>query len=166
MNARSIITLGGLFGLIFGVWNVLAAVLTPVTEDTPLRLLAFYGPMFTAWGFIGGRVFQRRQRLASAAIAGAMVALVTFAVLTAIVILRVNLTLETIVQRPDWQNMVANYPGSGFDSFRTYVNYIYLSGAPFKIAVASAIGAISGLIGGLIRRGTPGRLLRVSGGES
>ena len=154
MNARSIITVGAVLGLIFGGWNALVSVLFPVIDDTPLTLLAFYGPMFAAWGVAGGRAFARSQRLSRAAVAGALVAFVTFAVFTAIVILRVNLTLETIVQRPDWPTMVANYPDSGFDSFRAYVNYTYVSGAPFKIGVASAIGAICGSIGGLVKRRT------------
>jgi len=60
------------------------------------------------------------------------------------------LSLDPIVRRPDWQNMVARYPESGFESFRAYVNYIYLTGAPFKILVASMIGALSGFVGGVV----------------
>jgi len=47
-------------------------------------------------------------------------------------------------------DVVANYPASGFDSFRVYVNYVCLTGAPFKILVASAIGGLSGLVGGIV----------------
>jgi hypothetical protein len=46
--------------------------------------------------------------------------------------------------------MVANYRRSNFDSFRAYANYVYLTGAPFKIAVAATIGTGSGLIGGMM----------------
>jgi len=90
------------------------------------------------------------NRLPRAAAARALVAFATFTVLTVIVIARMDVTLGTIVDRPDWRNMVANYPGSGFKSFRAYANYVYLTGAPFKIAVASTIGALRGLIGGVV----------------
>ena len=60
--------------------------------------------------------------------------------LTAIVIARVNLSLDVMSQRPDWRNLVARFEESGFDSFRLFVNYVYITGTPFKLAVASAIG--------------------------
>ena len=150
MAARSVVTLGIVLGVVFGTVNIIVSVLDPVIEDTPLTLLGFYGPMFAAWGFAGYRTGQRTRRLTHSAGAGALIALATFTVLTSIVIARMNVTLDTIVDRPDWRNMVANYPASGFDSFRVYVNYVYLTGAPFKILVASAIGALSGLVGGIV----------------
>jgi hypothetical protein len=75
---------------------------------------------------------------------------VTFIVLTAVVIARVNLSLDVMSQRPDWRNLVARFGESGFDSFRVYVNYVYFTGAPFKLAVATAIGGAAGLVGGLV----------------
>jgi hypothetical protein len=78
--------------------------------------------------------------------------LVTFVVLTAIVIARINLSMDTVSQRADWRNLVARDEGSGFHSLRGNVNYVSLTGAPFTIAVASAIGAATGVIGGVIGR--------------
>jgi hypothetical protein len=147
---RQLVAFGALLGLVFGTWNIVASVVAPVMDDTPLALLSFYGPMFAAWGFAGSTAFRRTRRFRSAAAAGGMVALVTFVVFTVIVIARMNLSLDTIVRRPDWQNMVARYPESGFGSFRAYANYIYLTGAPFKIAVASMIGVLSGFVGGVV----------------
>jgi hypothetical protein len=79
---------------------------------------------------------------------GATVAFVTFVVFNLAVILRVNLFLDTLRLRPDWQNLVLRFQTSGFDSLRAYANYTYVTGAPFKILVASTIGAGTGLIGG------------------
>jgi hypothetical protein len=50
------------------------------------------------------------------------------------------------------------FQSSGFESLRLYVNYMNLVGTPFKILVASAIGAVTGLIGGLVGGATIRRL--------
>ena len=107
---------GLVLGLVFGTWNVVITILVPLMDDTPLTLASFYGPMFTAWGVAGGAAYRRTGRLPRAALSGATVALVTFAVLTAIVIARVNLSLDVMSQRPDWRNLVARFGESGFDA--------------------------------------------------
>jgi hypothetical protein len=53
VSLRQRVMLGAALGLIFGAWNVIVSVLAPLTDDTPLALLSFYGPMFAAWGFAG-----------------------------------------------------------------------------------------------------------------
>ena len=141
---------GLVLGLVFGTWNIVVSILAPLMDDTPLTLASFYGPMFTAWGVAGGAAYRRTRKLPRAALSGATVALVTFTVLTAIVIARVNLSLDVMSQRPDWRNLVARFEESGFDSFRPFVNYVYITGTPFKLAVASAIGGAAGFAGGLI----------------
>ncbi len=105
--------------------------------------------MFASWGLVGFVATRRTGRVLDGVKAGAAVAFVTFVVLFLAVILRVNLFLETMTQRPDWQNMMARFQVSGFESLRAYVNYDYLVGTPFKGLVASMIGAGTGLVGGL-----------------
>ena len=141
---------GLVLGLAFGTWNLVMSMVAPLMDDTPLTLASFYGPMFTTWGVAGGAAYRRTRQLPRAALSGATVALVTFTVLTAIVIARVNLSLEVMSQRPDWRNLVARFGESGFDSFRLYINYVYVTGTPFKLAVATAIGGAAGLAGGLV----------------
>ena len=63
-----------------------------------------------------------------------------------------NLFLAELTGRADWQNMMQRFRASEFDSLRLFVNLEYLKGAPFKIGVASVIGAVMGLIGGTIGR--------------
>jgi hypothetical protein len=160
VRLRSALALGLVLGTAFGVWNVVAASLAPLQEDTPSSLLLFYGPMFATWGVAGLAATRRSDRLADGASAGALVACATFVVLTIIVIGRVNLSLDVTSQRPDWQNLVARFDSSGFASLRAYANYVYLTGAPFKILVASTLGAAFGFIGGCIgRMGRRGTLL-------
>jgi hypothetical protein len=42
------------------------------------------------------------------------------------------------------------------ESLRTFINYHYLTQAPFKILVATTIGAVTGVIGGLFGTWMPG----------
>jgi hypothetical protein len=53
-------------------------------------------------------------------------------------------------RRPDWQNLMERFQASGFRTLRSFVNYEYLTGAPFKIFVATMIGVATGLMGGLL----------------
>ena len=158
---RSAVLVGVVVGSTFGVWNFIAARLDPLADDTPTALLLFYGPMFACWGLAGFAVTRRTGQLLDGAKVGAAVAFVTFAVFTCAVILRINLTLDTVSQRADRQNLIRRFQSSGFDSLRTYANYVYASGAPFKILVASAIGATAGCVGACCgalsrRRGSTG----------
>lgn len=152
---RSPVFLGLLLGAAFGLWNLIATQLNPLAEDTPIALLVFYGPMFACWGLAGFAASRRTGRLLDGVKVGATVAFVTFLVYVLTQFVRVNLFLDTLTQRSDWQNLVARFHNSGYESLRWYVNYVGLAGAPFKILVASIIGAGTGLVGGVI--GTIGR---------
>jgi hypothetical protein len=150
MSLVSGLTMGLVIGLVFSVWNLVVTILVPLLDDGPLALAGFYGPMFCLWGLAGWLAAKRTGHLANAVKAGAAVAFATFLVFDASVILRVNVFLDVLRYRADWRNMVANFPASGFESFRTYVNYVYITASPFKIFVATVIGTGCGLIGGLV----------------
>jgi hypothetical protein len=159
---RHPVFLGLLLGAAFGVWNLIATHFDPVAEDTPTALLVFYGPMFTIWGLAGFAASRRTGRVLDGVKVGATVAVVTFLVYVVTQFIRVNLFLDTITQRSDWRNLMASFQNSGYESLRWYVNYVGLTGAPFKILVASIIGAGTGLVGGVIGtlgRREPGRIL-------
>jgi len=157
---RKILALGLLLGVGFGLWDLIATRLNPLAEDTPIALLGFYGPMFTIWGLAGFVTSRRTGRLWEAIKVGATVAFVTFVVFDFAVILRVNLFLDSLTHRSDWQNLMMRFQSSGFENLRVYANYEYVTGAPFKIFVASMIGASAGLVGGSFGR------LRRRGGHS
>lgn len=147
---RDPVLLGLLLGTAFGLWNLIATRLDPLAEDTPIALLAFYGPMFAIWGVAGFRAARRTGQLMDGVKVGATVAFATFVVYALTQFVRVNLFLDTISQRSDWQNLMARFRNSGYESLRWYVNYVGLMGAPFKILVASIIGAGTGLVGGFL----------------
>ena len=142
------VPLGLLLGALFGIWNLIATRLDPLAEDTPIALLTFYGPMFAIWGLAGFRASRRTGRLVDGVRVGAIVAFATFVVYVLTQFVRVNLFLDILTHRSDWQNLMARFRDSGYGSLRRYVNYVGLMGAPFKILVASTIGAVTGLVGG------------------
>ena len=122
MTNRAAILFGLVLGAVFSIWNLIASRIAPLADDTPGALLLFYGPMFAAWAVAGLMSSRRTTRIVEGAKTGALVALVTFLVLTAVVIARVNFLLDITSQRPDWQNLMVRYRSSGFSSLRAYVN--------------------------------------------
>lgn len=147
---RGAVRFGLAVGAGFGLWNLVITWLDPLAEDTPVALLSFYGPMFASWGLAGFVAARRTGRISDGIRAGATVAFVAFVIYDVTQFMRVNLFLDTLTQRSDWQNMMATFRNSGSHSLRSYVNYVGLTGAPFKTLVASLIGAATGLIGGSI----------------
>jgi hypothetical protein len=146
------VVLGVVVGLVFGSVNLAITWLDPLEDDSPLALLRFYGPMFCIWGLAAFRAALRSGRLVSGVATGTLVAFATFCVYDALVLLRVNVFLNDLTGRADWQNLMLRFGASGSDSLRLFVNIDYIKGAPLKIGVASAIGAVMGAIGGFLGR--------------
>jgi hypothetical protein len=143
---------GFVLGQAFGVVDLLFTWVAPLSDDSIPALLRFYGPMFFSWAFVSFRAVRRSGRLSRGVTVGFVVAFGTFCVFYAFNLLRVNLFLAELTGRGDWQSMLQRFRASGFASLRAYVNIEYLEGAPFKIGVASVIGMLMGLIGGIIGR--------------
>jgi hypothetical protein len=144
--------LGFVLGLVFGIVDLLFTWVAPLSDDSIPALLRFYGPMFFAWAFVSFRSARRSGRLWSGVTTGFVVAFGTFSMFYVLNLLRVNLFLAELTARADWQNMMQRFRASEFDSLRLFINVDYVKGAPFKIGVASVIGAVMGLIGGTIGR--------------
>jgi hypothetical protein len=144
--------LGLIVGLVFGAVNLVFTWLYPLDDDSPAALLRFYGPMFFVWVLASFRAARRSGRLLSGVAAGMTVAFATFCVFDVLVLLRVNLFLNDLTGRSDWQTMVMRFRGSGFDSLRLFVNLDYIKAAPLKIVAASMIGVVMGVIGGSLGR--------------
>jgi hypothetical protein len=87
--------------------------------------------------------------MSSAAAAGAAAAFGTCVLFVLLNFVRVNVMLDQIADRPDWQNMTMRFRASGAESFRVFVNLEYLKGTPLKIAAATAIGTVMGILGGV-----------------
>jgi hypothetical protein len=151
--------LGLVLGLVFGSGNLVFTWLYPLEDDTPGALFRFYGPMFFVWALASFRAVRRTGRLPSGVTTGLTVALATFCAFEIFVLLRVNLLLNELTGRADWRNMIMRFRASDFHSLRFFVNLDYLKGAPLKLGVACAIGAVMGGIGGLLGRLSQGRTI-------
>jgi hypothetical protein len=145
---RRFVILGLVLGAGFGLWDLIVTFLNPLAEDDPRALLLFYGPMFAIWGLAGFVAARRTGRILDAVKVAAIVAFVTFVIFDLAAIVRVNLFLDVLTHRSDWQNLLVRFQASGFKSLRVYANYEYITGSPFKILVATIIGSVTGLIGG------------------
>jgi hypothetical protein len=145
---RRFIILGLVLGVVFGLWDLIVTLLDPLADDDQSALLLFYGPMFVIWGIAGFVAARRTGRIVDGVKVAAIVAFVTFVVFDVAAVLRVNLFLDALTHRADWQNLLVRFRASGFTSLRLYANYEYLTGSPFKILVATIIGSVTGLIGG------------------
>ena len=106
--------------------------------------------MFLTWGIAGFVAHARAGRLRDAVAAGGTVAFATFLVFSLANLVRVNLFLDSITARSDWRFMMSQYQTSGFESLRAYVAVEFVKGAPLKLLVAAAIGAVFGLLGGVV----------------
>ena len=148
--SRHALLLGLVVGLVFGFVNVLFTWLYPLTDDTPGALLRFYGPMFFVWALASFRAARRTGRLLSGLTTGLTVAFATFWAYDLLILVRVNVFLNELTGRADWQNMLMRFRASDFDSLRLFVNLDYFTGAPLKLGVSCAIGAAMGTIGGLV----------------
>lgn len=143
------ILFGIIVGMVFGVWNIAYSLLVPLAEDTVFALLTFYGPMFLMPAVAGFVAFRATGRWLEVIRAALTVAVVTQLVFGAANMLRVNLLLDTLRERSDWQNLVARFRNSDFESFRAYVNYDYAKQVVPKLLVVSLIGAMCGMLGGV-----------------
>ena len=148
---------GVLIGIFFGSWNVLYSWFFPLADDTPVALLAFYGPMFSVWAAVAFLATRRTGRVLTGVTTGAVIAFATFCIYDLLVVLRVSLFLNELTERSDWRYIMQQFKTSGYESLRTFVNVENIKGAPLKIGVASLIGAGMGLLGGALGRLTYGQ---------
>ena len=144
------IVFGLVLGTLLGGWILVSTVVAPLAEDTPVVVGTMFGAVFLALAVPGFAARRRGGHFVDALEAGAIAGTITFALLLLLGILRVNLFLDIIRNRSDWQNLVADYTRSDFQSLRAYANYVYAKQIVVFPVVGVVAGAISGSIGGLL----------------
>jgi hypothetical protein len=105
------VKIGTVLGAVFGAWMLTFTWLAPLAEDTALALAGFYGPMVLTWGLAAFAATRRTRRLIHGVKVGATVGLATFLIFNIAAIVRVNLFLEVISRRSDWQGPRPELPG-------------------------------------------------------
>lgn len=141
---------GLVLGTLLGVWILLNTAVAPLAEDTGLAVGAMFGLVFLALAVPGFAARRRGGRFSDALEAGATAGAITFALFLLLGILRVNLFLDTIRDRSDWQNLVTDYARSDFQTLRAYANYVYARQIVVFPVLGVVAGAISGSLGGLL----------------
>ena len=149
-NLTKTVAYGLVLGTALGAWILVNTALAPLAEDTGFAVAAMFGFVFLALAVPGFAVRRRGGHLVDALEAGATAGAITFALFLLFGILRVNLFLDTIRSRSDWQNLVADYARSDFQSLRAYANFVYAKGIILFPIAGVAAGAISGSLGGVL----------------
>jgi hypothetical protein len=149
-SSRRLLFYGLIAGLVFGCADLVLTWLNPIEDDTPLVLLRFYGPMFLFWGVVAFNTTRSSGQLRSGVAAGMIVAFGTFAFFIVLNFVRVNLFLDELTNRADWQSMMMRFRAAGAGDLRLFVNFDYLRGTPLKIATATGFGTALGVVGGTL----------------
>lgn len=155
------VAFGVALGTGLGVWILVSTAIAPLAEDTPLLVGSMFAGMLVLFAVPGFAARRRGGRALDSMQAGAIAGALTMALFCLLGIVRVNVFLDVIRDRSDWEGLIANFAGSGFRSLRMYANYIYMQNLILMPMVGAAAGAVSGAIGGLLaaieRRPGPGR---------
>lgn len=142
---------GLIVGCVFGLLNLSWTWMRPLADESPIILLGFYGSMFIFWTLVAFRHARRAERMRVGVAAGAAIAVGTLTTFSALNFVRVNVFLDQLVGRADWQRLVETFQRSGSTSLRAFVNLVYLRGEPVVIGLAVVIGSAVGLMaGGLV----------------
>lgn len=144
------ILIGFAIGTALGVMNLIDTARQPLADDDGGTMLVWLVAILAIWSGAVVAVTWRTQGIANAVKIGAILGVATMVVFYAAAIVRVNVFLDVIRYRDDWQNLVARYSQSGFASLRGYANYEYLTGVPVAIALGAMAGSVSGVIGGVV----------------
>src|SRR3954471_1688954 len=129
---------------------LVSTVIAPLADDTPAIIATMFGIVFLALAVPGFAARRRGGHFVDALEAGAIAGTIAFALFLLIGILRVNLFLDIIRNRSDWEHLVADYARSDFQSLRGYANFVYAKQILVLPVVGVVAGAISGSLGGLL----------------
>ena len=144
------VTFGVALGTLLGVWILVNTVISPLSEDTALNVGAMFGVVFLLLSIPGVAVRRRGGRVIESVRAGAIAGAITFALFLFFGIVRVNLFLDVIRNRSDWQGLISNFQQSGFQSLRLYANYVYARQILLIPLIGAMGGTVSGVVGGLL----------------
>jgi hypothetical protein len=135
---------------VLGLMNLVDTARRPLADDDPGTMLVWAGALLAGWTAVAVAATWRTVRIVDAVKAGAVLGLATILVFHAAAIVRVNVFLDQIRYRADWQNLVARFQHSGFRSLRAYANYEYGGGTPTVVLLGLVAGSVSGLVAGLL----------------
>ena len=143
---------GLMIGGVIGAWILIDTAIEPLAEDTPGQMVLLIGGQLFLWILTAWGAARRTRRWRDAVVAGVFVGVATTAVFDLMVIIRVNVFLELIRDRDDWQGLLVRFHESHFQSLREFANYEYIRGERGSLVLGAIAGAVSGAIGGAFSR--------------
>jgi hypothetical protein len=147
-------TWGLAIGVIAGALNLIDTAIEPLADDTAGRMSIWVGGLLFLWILTGFGAARGAGRFRDGVTAGVLVGIATMAAFHLAAIVRVNVFLEQIRYRGDWQNLMVRFHASHFRSLRAYANYEYATQTPMLLTLGGIAGAVSGALGGAISRVT------------
>jgi hypothetical protein len=141
---------GTALGIALGLSNLLATMIAPLWEDTPLGVFSCLVAVMFLWALIGFAAERQTARVRDAARAGAVVGAISLGLFHIAVMLRVNIFLDVISRRSDWQGLMLKFQHSGFESLRAYANWDYLQLTGPILFFGVLAGGLCGTLGGLL----------------
>jgi hypothetical protein len=138
-------------GIVAGAWNLISTAMAPLAEDTAFATMLALGALLLLWVMATSAAGQRSRGLRDTITAGVLMGVATLAVFHLAGIIRVNVFMEQIRDRDDWQNLVARFRASNFHDLRAYATYEYIKMTPMLLAFGAIAGGISGALSGVIR---------------
>jgi len=136
------VTWGVVLGLAFGGWILVDTAIDPLGDDTVAAVGGMFGLLVLLLGVPGFMAGRRGARWVDAVMAGLVAGTVTMTLFNLLGIIRVNLFLDVIRQRSDWEAMIQGFKGSGYESLRAYANAVYFR----QLLVLPVVGALSGAV--------------------
>jgi hypothetical protein len=143
-------TWGLAIGVIGGALNLIDTAIEPLADDTAGGMSIWLGGLCCLWILTGFGAARGVRRFRDGVTAGVLVGMATMAVFHLAAIVRVNVFLEQIRYRGDWQNLIARFHASHFRSLRAYANYEYATQTPLLLTLGAIAGAVSGALGGAV----------------
>jgi hypothetical protein len=131
-------------GFVFGGASIVDTAVEPLRPDSIGGDLVQLAVLSSAITLTVAALLRRGSRMSDAWRTGVLVSIATVLMGNAMNLVRVNVFLEVIQYRDDWQGLMVQYHASGSDSLRAFANYTFLRGTPFVLVLASILGTISG----------------------
>jgi len=144
------VAFGVAIGAGLGVWILVDTAVAPLAEDTPLAVGSMFAGLLVLFAVPGFTARRRGGRARDSMQAGAIAGALAMALFCLLGIVRVNVFLDVIRDRSDWEGLIADFAGSGFGSLRAYANYVYMKDLILMPMIWASAGAASGALGGLL----------------
>src|SRR5262249_25535647 len=110
------LAIGLIAGASLGVLNLADTARQPLADDEGGAMLLWAAAVVLVWSAAAWAAAWHTRRFADAVAAGIIAGVATLLVFHAASIVRVNVFLDVIRYRTDWQNLVARFNASGYTS--------------------------------------------------